>query len=48
MEDVIVAFGKRIRRLRQRTGRSQERFVARTGLDRLYCGRSSGASATRR
>ncbi len=36
MEDVIVALGKRIRQLRQRTGLSQERFAAKAGLDRTY------------
>lgn len=36
MEDVVVALGKRIRTLRQRTGLSQERFAAKAGLDRTY------------
>ncbi|MDQ6905199.1 MAG: helix-turn-helix domain-containing protein [Chloroflexota bacterium] len=36
MEDVVVTLGKRIRELRLRTGRSQEKFAAAAGLDRTY------------
>ncbi len=36
MEDVIVTLGKRIRELRLRTGRSQEKMAAKAGLDRTY------------
>ncbi len=36
MEDVVVTLGKRIRELRLRMGRSQEKFAAAAGLDRTY------------
>jgi len=35
-EQVIVALGKQLRKLRQGTGLSQEKFAARVGLDRTY------------
>ena len=35
-EQVIAALGRRLRKLRQTTGLSQEKFAARAGLDRTY------------
>jgi len=34
--DVLVAFGKRVRELREAKGLSQEQFADKCGLDRTY------------
>lgn len=36
--DILLAFGQRIRQLRKNAGLSQEAFAAKCGLDRTYIG----------
>lgn len=37
-KDILVEFGKRVRKLRSEQGWSQESFAAECGLDRTYIG----------
>lgn len=34
--EFLIAFGKRVRNLRQQTGLSQEKFALKIGMDRTY------------
>lgn len=36
--DILEIFGQRVRKLRKKTGLSQEAFAAKCGLDRTYIG----------
>lgn len=44
-DDVIVAFGKRVRALREESDYSQERFAIEAGIDRSYYGRIERSEA---
>jgi transcriptional regulator with XRE-family HTH domain len=44
-EKVIEAFGRRVKRLRQERGYSQEAFAQESGIDRSYYGRIERSEA---